>query len=151
MSFFSFEPNGYGMGLWARERAWGYCDPSRSHDPAPLFRHRRHTVAARGLRAVGLVDMCSGEHARVRSWRLQFYPFSLLTGNDTGGMHHFQLDQVFSLQLGAGRFALKESRSEGWSAANRSTIMVPRIRRGDGAGMAAPDVFWSSISFMCSS
>ena len=40
---------------------------------------------------------------------------------------------------------------EGWSAANRSTIMVPRIRRGDGAGMAAPDVFWSSISFMCSS
>ena len=53
--------------------------------------------------------MCSGEHARVRSWRLQFYPFSLLTGNDTGGMHHFQLDQVFSLQLGAGRFALKES------------------------------------------
>jgi hypothetical protein len=32
--------------------------------------------------------------------------------------------------LGAGRFALKES-TEGWSAANRSTIMAPRIRRGE--------------------
>jgi hypothetical protein len=65
-------------------------------------------------------------------------------------MHHFQLDQVFFWHLRAGRWALCSERIHGRLVSRQPLHhhgTPDQARRGDGAGMAALDVFFPGVSF----